>query len=120
MIRATRIAGLMAAMLIVAAAVTIGFRPGARPATAGTPVVEIHAAHGASFVAALQGKRPLFILALGSDARPGQRVDRQRADSIHLIGIDRSRTHATILGFPRDSWVHIPGFGTSKINSATG
>ena len=35
-----------------------------------------------------------------------------------LIGIDRSRTHATILGFPRDSWVHIPGFGTSKINSA--
>jgi polyisoprenyl-teichoic acid--peptidoglycan teichoic acid transferase len=117
-IRAARIAGLMAAMLVVAGAVTVGLRPGARPATAGTPVVEIHSAHGASFAPALQGKRPLFILALGSDARPGQRVDRQRADSIHLIGIDRSRTHATILGFPRDSWVHIPGFGTSKINSA--
>ncbi len=29
------------------------------------------------------------------------------------------RTHrATILGFPRDSWVHIPGYYTTKINTA--
>jgi LCP family protein required for cell wall assembly len=78
----------------------------------------IHSAHGASFVPTMKGHKPLFILALGSDARPGQRIDRQRCDSIHIIGVDASRTHATILGFPRDSWVQIPGFGTSKINSA--
>jgi LCP family protein required for cell wall assembly len=81
-------------------------------------VFEIQSAHGASYVPALQGKRPLFILALGSDARPGQNVARQRADSIHLIGVDVRRRRATILGFPRDSWVHIPGHGTTKINSA--
>jgi len=79
---------------------------------------EIHSAHGASYVPALQGKRPLFILALGSDARPGQNVARQRADSIHIIGVDVRRRRATILGFPRDSWVHIPGHGTTKINTA--
>jgi LCP family protein required for cell wall assembly len=73
---------------------------------------------GASYVPRLEGKRRLFILALGSDARPGQRVEGQRADSIHLVGIDLRRRRATILGFPRDSWVHIPGHGTTKINTA--
>jgi LCP family protein required for cell wall assembly len=81
-------------------------------------LVEIHSAHGASYVPALQGRRPLFILALGSDARPGQNVAGQRADSIHIIGVDLERRRATILGFPRDSWVHIPGHGTTKINTA--
>ncbi len=81
-------------------------------------IVEIHSAHGASYVPALQGKRPLFILALGSDARPGQNVARQRSDSIHIIGVDLKRHRSTILGFPRDSWVHIPGHGTTKINTA--
>jgi polyisoprenyl-teichoic acid--peptidoglycan teichoic acid transferase len=80
--------------------------------------IEIHSAHGASFVPALQGKRPMFILILGSDARPGQRVDRERADSIHIIGIDTARHRASVLGFPRDSWVGIPGHGTTKINNA--
>jgi polyisoprenyl-teichoic acid--peptidoglycan teichoic acid transferase len=80
--------------------------------------IEIHSAHGASYVPALQGKRPLFILALGSDARPGERITGQRSDSIHLIGVDLRRHRATILGFPRDSWVHIPGHGTTKINTA--
>lgn len=81
-------------------------------------VVEIHSAHGASYVPALQGRRPLFILALGSDARPGQGIAKQRSDSIHIIGVDLRRHRATILGFPRDSWVHIPGHGTTKINTA--
>ena len=81
-------------------------------------IVEIHSAHGASYVPALQGKRPLFILALGSDARPGQSITGQRSDSIHIIGVDLKRHRATILGFPRDSWVHIPGHGTTKINTA--
>jgi LCP family protein required for cell wall assembly len=109
----------MAVLLSVAAVVTVGFRPASRSAAAAPwATVEIHSAHGASFVPALRGHRALFILALGSDARPGQRIDRERADSIHIIGIDKSRTHASILGFPRDSWVAIPGHGHGKINSA--
>jgi LCP family protein required for cell wall assembly len=92
------------------------------PSANGTPppvAIELHAVHGeASFVPALEGTRPLFILALGSDARPGQNVERERSDSIHVIGVNLVTHHATILGFPRDCWVPIPGFGTSKINSA--
>ena len=83
------------------------------------PAIEVHSAHGASFVPALQGRRPLFILVLGSDVRPsGSRVAGQRADSIHILGVDRARRRATLLGFPRDSLVYIPGFGTRKINDA--
>jgi LCP family protein required for cell wall assembly len=79
----------------------------------------LHAAHpGASFVPALEGKRPLFILALGSDARSWRVIDRSRSDSIHLIGVNLQSHKASILGFPRDSWVNIPGHGTDKINTA--
>jgi LCP family protein required for cell wall assembly len=82
-----------------------------------TPL-QIRSAHGASFLPALRGRRPLFILAIGSDARRGQAPQSTRADSIHLIGMDLRRRRATILGFPRDSYVPIPGHGTDKINSA--
>jgi polyisoprenyl-teichoic acid--peptidoglycan teichoic acid transferase len=66
------------------------------------------------------GKRVMFVLAIGSDARPGvcEPVERCLADSIHLIGINPRRGGASILGFPRDSYVPIPGVGTQKINNA--
>jgi LCP family protein required for cell wall assembly len=107
-------------ILAVAVGTVVGIRPGRRPAEATdiAQVVEIHSAHGASFIPALQGKRPLFILALGSDARPGEPLERERSDSIHIIGVNPAAHTATVLGFPRDSWVPIPGFGTSKINTA--
>jgi polyisoprenyl-teichoic acid--peptidoglycan teichoic acid transferase len=117
--KATRVATAALAGLLLTSLAMFGVRQfRARPADASTSVVEIHSAHGSSFVPALQGKRPLFILALGSDARPGQRVDTQRSDSIHIIGVDTVHHRATILGFPRDSYVPIPGFGTDKINTA--
>jgi polyisoprenyl-teichoic acid--peptidoglycan teichoic acid transferase len=66
------------------------------------------------------GRRTLFVLAIGSDARPGvcEPVERCLADSIHLIGINPRQGGASILGFPRDSYVPIPGVGTQKINNA--
>ncbi|HEX5948082.1 MAG TPA: LCP family protein [Actinomycetota bacterium] len=66
------------------------------------------------------GKRTLFVLAIGSDARPGvcEPVERCLADSIHLIGINPRKGGASVLGFPRDSYVPIPGVGTQKINNA--
>ncbi|HVW34322.1 MAG TPA: LCP family protein, partial [Acidimicrobiia bacterium] len=60
----------------------------------------------------------VWILAIGSDARPGQDMRRTNGDSIHLIGVDPQTGAGTILGFPRDSWVAIPGHGTGKINSS--
>jgi LCP family protein required for cell wall assembly len=113
---AIRSAALVLALAVLGGGGLIVLRPRSTAAAAG--VVEIHAAHGSSFVPALQGKRPLFILVLGSDARPGQNVERQRADSIHILGVNARAHRATLLGFPRDSWVPIPGFGTNKINTA--
>lgn len=60
----------------------------------------------------------LWILALGSDARPGQLVTRSRADAIQLVGVNVVTGRATSLGIPRDSYVEIPGYGSNKINAA--
>lgn len=114
------------AFLVVAVGAAVAIRAATGSAETSSPTpsestfspLVLQPAHGASYVPALEGKRPLFILVLGSDARPGQGIDKQRADSIHLIGINAKAKRATILGFPRDSWVNIPGHGTDKINAS--
>jgi ABC-type antimicrobial peptide transport system permease subunit len=60
----------------------------------------------------------VWVLAIGSDARPGGDMRKSNGDSIHLIGVDPQTGAGTVVGFPRDSWVKIPGRGTGKINSA--
>jgi len=60
----------------------------------------------------------IWILALGSDARPGQSVVRSRADAIQLVGVNTKTGAATAIGIPRDSYVNIPGQGRNKINAA--
>ena len=60
----------------------------------------------------------VWILFLGSDARPGQSVTRSRADAIQLTGVNLKTGHATMIGIPRDSYVGIPGHGSEKINAA--
>ena len=82
-----------------------------------TPAIQIGRAH-ADYVPTLNGSSPIFLLFLGSDARPGEPVAHERTDSIHIIAINPAKHRATIVGFPRDSWVPIPGHGSNKINSA--
>ncbi len=60
----------------------------------------------------------VWILALGSDARPGQPVLGSRSDAIQLVGVNAKTHHAVTIGIPRDSYVSIPGHGHNKINSA--
>lgn len=62
--------------------------------------------------------RVIWILALGSDARPGQPLLRSRADAIQLVGLNTRTGAATSIGIPRDSYVGIPGHGRGRINSA--
>ena len=66
----------------------------------------------------LPSKDPLFILAIGSDARPRGSVTRSLADSLHIIAVNPKTNVASILGIPRDSYVPIPGGGSQKINSS--
>jgi polyisoprenyl-teichoic acid--peptidoglycan teichoic acid transferase len=60
----------------------------------------------------------VWILCLGSDARPGQRVSGTRADAIQLVGLNLETGAGTMIGVPRDSYVEIPGHGRNKINAS--
>lgn len=84
---------------------------------AGLPILQVGRAH-AEFQPALDGDEPIFVLLLGSDARPGTAVDRGLADSIHILGINPADGKGTLYGIPRDSWVPLASGGTNKINAA--
>ncbi len=60
--------------------------------------------------------KPVFVLVMGDDARPGE--TQSRGDALHLIGINPEAGQATILNIPRDTWTNIPGRGMDKINAA--
>jgi LCP family protein required for cell wall assembly len=72
----------------------------------------------ASFSPGVSPRGPIFLLVIGSDARPGQAVAHTRADSLHIVAFNPRLDRGTIVGIPRDSFVSIPGVGTSKINAA--
>lgn len=72
----------------------------------------------AEFRPGVPSNRPMFVLVIGSDARPRESVTRSRADSLHIIGVNPRKGRAAILGIPRDSYVPIPGAGSQKINAA--
>ncbi|MEW6189769.1 MAG: LCP family protein [Actinomycetota bacterium] len=61
-------------------------------------------------------KEPVRILLLGSDSRTESIAG--RSDAIILVQINPSTQSATLVSFPRDSRVYIPGRGYGKINSA--
>ncbi len=60
----------------------------------------------------------VWILAVGSDARPGEQMTRTRGDALQLVGMNTRTGAATAIGIPRDSWVPIPGYGSSRVNAA--
>jgi LCP family protein required for cell wall assembly len=60
----------------------------------------------------------VWVLCLGSDARPGEALLHQRADAIQLVGLNLETGAGTMIGVPRDSYVEIPGHGRNKINAS--
>nr|PZN34892.1 MAG: transcriptional regulator [Chloroflexota bacterium] len=59
---------------------------------------------------------PVNILLLGTDAR----VDGEptRTDAIILVHLNPRTNRVSLLSFPRDLWVEIPGYGYNRINAA--
>ena len=60
------------------------------------------------------------LLVMGSDMgpwRPGS-VLGGRSDALHLVSVVPSSGSVSILSFPRDSYVAVPGMGTTRINAA--
>lgn len=80
---------------------------------ADTALVAVDRAHGVDL-----SPEVIWVLALGSDARPSEKIVRSRADAIHLIGMNQRTGSAVDIGIPRDSWVAIPGAGHNRINAA--
>lgn len=99
------------ALLLGSAGLVLVAGPGAGR---GSAAVEIHKVDEAHFLP-VPGQ-PVFVLVLGIDGRPGLLGD--RADAIHLVGLNPAAGAGTILNFPRDSFVEIPGRGQSRINDA--
>ena len=112
---------LVAAALVVGlaawAAVSVANDVGLSRASAG-PLLQLAQAHPGEHVPSVDGTDPIFFLVLGdSTARTVEQSN--IADSIHIIGYNPGQNKASILGFPRDLWVPIPGHGTTKINAAS-
>jgi polyisoprenyl-teichoic acid--peptidoglycan teichoic acid transferase len=90
-------------------------QPGGHASAA--PLFQLEPAH-AEYVPVLDGSKPIYVLVIGSDARPDQAIESQRADSLHILSINPAEHRASIVGIPRDSYVEIPGVGQNKIDAA--
>jgi LCP family protein required for cell wall assembly len=101
--------GLLVAGLCVAAWLLAG-QPGAAGAT-WFRVAKTGEAHFSG-----SPTQPTFFLAVGNDERSGEAAG--RGDALHLIGVNPTQGAATILDFPRDLGVPLPGHGTDKITHA--
>lgn len=96
-----------------------------------------HISHGAALPPLAPGSKDPDgdtenILLLGNDSRAGASPAELRAlltqddggsvntDTMMLLHVPPGGARATVISFPRDSWVDVPGFGKGKINSAYG
>jgi polyisoprenyl-teichoic acid--peptidoglycan teichoic acid transferase len=104
---------LRVATLAIVLSVSALVVPDSAVESTGVELVRVKRAGGVSV-----GPDVVWILAVGSDARPGQDMLHSRGDALQLIGINTRTDAATAIGVPRDSWVPIPGHGMNKINSA--
>src|SRR3954447_6687979 len=65
-----------------------------------------------------QADAPVTALVIGSDHRYSDGSSPARSDTFMLVRIDPKHHLVSLLSFPRDLWVPIPGFGSDRINAA--
>lgn len=109
-LRRTLKAGVLGLVLAVAAVVV----PDAAVHSTEVALVQVDRAGGV----AVQDRDVIWVLAVGSDARPGEDMLRSRGDAIQMVGLNTRTGSAVSIGVPRDSWVAIPGHGQGRVNSS--
>jgi LCP family protein required for cell wall assembly len=63
--------------------------------------------------------KPINILLMASDARPGEEIDiGVRPDALAVLHLDPADGSCRLLSIPRDTRVDVPGTGLTKINHA--
>jgi LCP family protein required for cell wall assembly len=97
---------------VILAVVTLTL-PDSSPKSTELALVKVHEADAADI-----NQHVISILAVGSDARPGEDFTHTRGDALQLVTINTQTHAASIIGVPRDSWVDIPGHGRDKINAS--
>ncbi|HEX4472535.1 MAG TPA: LCP family protein [Nocardioides sp.] len=102
----------LAALGVVLAVVTLTL-PDSAPKTTELALVKVDQGNAAAL-----GPNVISILAVGSDARPGEDFTHTRGDALQLVTINTKTHAASIIGVPRDSWVDVPGDGMDKINAS--
>ena len=100
-------------LLVVVLAVCGLLIPDSGPQPTQSMLVKVERASGVDV-----DSKVIWILAVGSDARPGEDMSRVRGDALQLVGINTESGAATSIGIPRDSYVPIPGRGSDRVNAA--
>ncbi len=60
------------------------------------------------------------LMIIGSDARPNERFDRTRSDSMHVLSWNPDTKRGSLMGIPRDTYVKLPNGKMGKITGALG
>jgi LCP family protein required for cell wall assembly len=60
------------------------------------------------------------LMIIGSDARPNERLDRTRSDSMHVLSWNPDTQRGSLMGIPRDTYVKMPNGKMGKITGALG
>ena len=103
-------------LVLAAVAIAAVFAPRSDEKKVERPAIEVRRVASASYVEPAK-RRTIFVLIIGSDVREGD-PKRGRSDSLHILALDTKKGTGTLIGIPRDSYVPIPGHGTSKINAS--
>ena len=92
------------------------FQPAPASEDAAMPSAESAAA---AYDTVAKGSPYIAIAFIGTDARPNEKMDRTRADTVMVFTYNKTKNRGTLFSIPRDTLVSIPGKSKpDKINSA--
>jgi LCP family protein required for cell wall assembly len=92
------------ALAVAVLALALLILPGPAPHPTSLSLVRLESAGAVDL-----GDGVVWILAVGSDADPGEDLVSGRADAIQLVGLDVDARRAVAIGIPRDFYVEVPG-----------
>lgn len=90
------------------------------PATTGVPTTTAAPAPTTTALNLAPNGRIFHLMIIGSDARPNERLDRTRSDSMHVFSWNPDTKKGSLMGIPRDTYVKLPNGKMGKITGALG
>jgi LCP family protein required for cell wall assembly len=82
------------------------------------PVTTVPAAPTTMAVNLAPSGKIFHLMIIGSDARPGEKFDHTRGDSMHVLSWNPDTKKGSLLGIPRDTYVKLPNGKMGKITGS--